>query len=393
MDYDYYVGIDVGKFFHYVWVNDSQENHVFECEVAQNEQALLAVLSPFATLGKTLVVVDQPNNIGSLVLMCAQACGCECMYLPSKSMRNAARALNQDSKSDRIDADVICWAARHMPRALRTPKDLDEKQATLRVLKGRDKDLSYDETRTKNRLRSALLEDMAEFEIILKENRLTCDFTLSLLEKFGGPWNMTQHLKALRNHIDKYTAKIPAGLVDEIFTVLNSQTLRPTISFAKEKIEIPALVKDLRRIQKERKELAKQIATLLKGDEQYELLLTIPGIGPNIASTIRSEINIDTFNSSSELAKYVGVAPRYHESGTSIRGTFSATSGNRRLKDAMFIAARCSAQHSPISALYLAKKRQEGGSYASSHIALARKLVKVIFGVLKSRQPYNATLV
>jgi transposase len=336
-----------------------------------------------------LVVVDQPNNIGALSVAVARSLGCQVAFLPSKTMRRCAEMLGKTTKTDKIDAVVIAEVARTMPKLLRAIPAPDKDSTRLKALRSLDQDLARDATKAICRLRAALLEDMPTFEAALCGNKISCGFTLALLREFGGPWAVKSRHRAFENFCEAYTAKIPDGIVSDIKCAVMASTLRPEISLTLEKVNIPYLARELERIKAKRDELGAQISRLLKKDEGFNLLKTIPGIGDKIASGILAEIDIDNFDSADALASYAGVAPKNFDSGTSVRQTHASKDGNRKLKGALFLAARCSAQHCTTSALYLKRKRDQGKSYAAAHIALARKLIKVIFRVLKDKSPYR----
>lgn len=384
-----FIGIDVGKTSHYLIALDGTGEEIYHREVHQNEAEILHVLSEFNGFDEVLVAIDQPHNIGSLIVRCAKYLGYEVRFIPSKTMRSYAESHNIATKTDKIDAKVIATAAYKDPDILRKIADLDADKALLRSLKKRDRDLAYDRTKAINRLRAALLEDMPEFEAILKENRLDCTFTLELLKKFAGPWNMKAHIKAVENFCLRFTKKVPDGLVADLFNVLEHVHIKPIMADGLELITIPELIEDLYLIKKRRDAISAKINALLKNNEDYRILRTIPGVGEKLASQLVSEINIDEYASADDLASYAGIAPKKRESGTSINSKRSPRGGNKRLKDAFFMAARCSAQHSPISQMYYQKKRDQGKNYAMAHLALARRLCKIIYAMLKNKTPYE----
>ena len=66
------------------------------------------------------------------------------------------------------------------------------------------------------------------------------------------------------------------------------------------------------------------MAEVVTSDEEiyltYMRLLTIPGIGPvNAINTIANTQNFTAFETARQYARYVGVAPSEHSSGTSVR--------------------------------------------------------------------------
>lgn len=70
--------------------------------------------------------------------------------------------------------------------------------------------------------------------------------------------------------------------------------------------------------------IEQQMAEVVTSDEEiyltYRRLLTIPGIGPvNAINTIANTQDFTAFETARQYAKYVGVAPSEHSSGTSVR--------------------------------------------------------------------------
>lgn len=80
------------------------------------------------------------------------------------------------------------------------------------------------------------------------------------------------------------------------------------------------------------------MADSLAGDEVYECLLTVPGIGPKTAAALVTSIDISAFRGHDELASYCGVAPSDRRSGSSIRSTSPQHGGNRRLKNLLIFS-------------------------------------------------------
>lgn len=76
------------------------------------------------------------------------------------------------------------------------------------------------------------------------------------------------------------------------------------------------------------------------------LLMTVPGIGPVLASTIASEIgDISRFASPKKLCGYTGLCPRVYQSGNSDRRGSLAKNGPAHLRWALIEAALHTARH------------------------------------------------
>ena len=93
---------------------------------------------------------------------------------------------------------------------------------------------------------------------------------------------------------------------------------------AKSKDEQKNLQKIIDLYDKEIERIEQKMADVVTSDEEIHLtymrLMSIPGIGPvNAINTIANTQNFTAFETARQYAKYVGVAPSEHSSGTSVR--------------------------------------------------------------------------
>lgn len=132
-----------------------------------------------------------------------------------------------------------------------------------------------------------------------------------------------------------------------------------------------------------------EIARLLSGFDTQ--LTTITGIGPTLAAVILSEIggDIKRFSSPAKLAAYAGVDPTVKQSGD-FSGTRMKMSkrGSPYLRRAIWLASTVAAFKDPaIHALY-ERKRAEGKDYMTVIGHVCRKMISIIFAVLRDNTPY-----
>ena len=132
-----------------------------------------------------------------------------------------------------------------------------------------------------------------------------------------------------------------------------------------------------------------EIARLLSGFDTQ--LTTITGIGPTLAAVILSEIggDIRRFSSSAKLAAYAGVDPTVKQSGD-FSGTRMKMSkrGSPYLRRAIWLASTVAAFKDPaIHALY-ERKRAEGKDHMTVIGHICRKIISIIFAVLRDNTPY-----
>ncbi len=131
----------------------------------------------------------------------------------------------------------------------------------------------------------------------------------------------------------------------------------------------------------------------LDNQNQYNSLISIPGIGPVFAAGILAEIgDITIFKDDSALAKYVGLTWKAHDSGDfSSDTTRMSKAGNTYLRYYIVEAAgsviSCEANYNE----YYYKKFNEVTihQHARALVLTARKLVRLIYGLMSNDQIYN----
>lgn len=85
-DIDVWVGLDVGKSAHHAHALDRDGATLYDKPVRQDEKAIRSMLEHLSRRGRVLLVVDQPNTIGSLPLTVARDMGIAVAYLPGTGM-------------------------------------------------------------------------------------------------------------------------------------------------------------------------------------------------------------------------------------------------------------------------------------------------------------------
>jgi transposase len=127
----------------------------------------------------------------------------------------------------------------------------------------------------------------------------------------------------------------------------------------------------------------------LKRDQ--ELLVTIPGIGKLTAAKILGEVrDIRDFTSARQLAAYAGLTPRNCFSGTSVhkKARMSKT-GNVNLRKSVYMSAISAKKYNPIISAFYQRLLSRGLPKMAAIGAAMRKLLHLVFGILKSGKPFD----
>ncbi|TSC76855.1 MAG: Transposase [Parcubacteria group bacterium Gr01-1014_31] len=138
-------------------------------------------------------------------------------------------------------------------------------------------------------------------------------------------------------------------------------------------------------------DLEDDLRECLRASGQY--LDTMSGCGPVLAVLVLAEVgDIVRFRSPSALAKYAGLSPRERSSGKTVRHR-KTRAGNRRLNLALHRIAlsQISPTGNPAARQYFQKKLAEGKTKVHALCCLKRRLVDIIYAMLKHRQPYRYT--
>lgn len=126
-------------------------------------------------------------------------------------------------------------------------------------------------------------------------------------------------------------------------------------------------------------------------DEINSPILTIPGISYRMEAMILAEIgDFSRFDSPDKILAYAGMSPSTYQSGQ-LDNCYAHMEkrGSRYLRYALYNATKYVCHWEESFATYLAKKRAEGKHYNIALSHATKKLVRLIFAMEKSGQPYN----
>ena len=128
---------------------------------------------------------------------------------------------------------------------------------------------------------------------------------------------------------------------------------------------------------------------------QRDLLTSIPGIADTTATTILAEIrDIAEFDSAAQLAAFAGLTPREFSSGSSVRGKPRLSKiGNSRLRKALYMPAIVARRYNPPIFAFCERLLAKGKSKMSMIGAAMHKLLRQVFGVLKSQKPFDPNFI
>ncbi len=122
-----------------------------------------------------------------------------------------------------------------------------------------------------------------------------------------------------------------------------------------------------------------------------DLLTSIPGIGDLTAGKLLAEFGcIRDCTDGRQRVAFAGLNPRHHQSGKTARGhTPLSKQGRATIRAALFLPAVVAKTHAPALHPLVARLQARGLSKREIVVAVMRKRLHFIFGVLKSGQPFD----
>lgn len=147
-------------------------------------------------------------------------------------------------------------------------------------------------------------------------------------------------------------------------------------------------------IEDEISEIEESIKRVVQNDQElkdnYKLVTSIKGIGPVIANNliIKTE-NFKRISTAKKAAAFAGVCPYPNSSGKISLSAKTSHIADKKLKSLLFLAAKTAVAHNKEYSLYAERKKLEGKPYYLIMNNVSNKMLRTVYGVIKSRKPYD----
>ena len=154
-------------------------------------------------------------------------------------------------------------------------------------------------------------------------------------------------------------------------------------------LELQHTIRLIQELDREIEDIEAEIQKIM--DDLDSPITTIPGVGPQMGAMILAEVgDFSNFDSPDKVLAYAGLSPSTYQSGQ-LKNCYPHMEkrGSRYLRYVLFNATKYVCIWNPTFAAYLAKKRGEGKHYFVAISHAAKKLVRLIFALEKTRQAYR----
>lgn len=152
----------------------------------------------------------------------------------------------------------------------------------------------------------------------------------------------------------------------------------------------------VRRLEKEITHLQSQLNALTKAHypREAEILCSIPGLGTKTAQALivatkgfREEVN------GRALCSFVGLSPRPHQSGTSVKGRGQISKmGNKGVRKKLYMCAISAIRNNPACKVFYERLKAKGKASKVALIAVCGKLLRQAAAMIKSGLLFDENL-
>ena len=293
-------------------------------------------------------------------------------------------------KDDAPDAVYLTELLAHHRDHLRAWHPEDEQTRTLRYLVEHRRRLVADRTRISNRMTSLL---KCYFPQVLE---WFPDIRTTLVSDFLVRWPALETLhKVRRETLSKFfrahhsvrkdtIEKRVEGIKQAVPLVTDRAVIASSV------VMIKALAAQMKATLAAIAEFDAEIAALCAVNEEFALMKSLPGAGPNYAARLTVAVGADRerWQSADELARLSGVAPVIERSGKSCRVRWRYFCP-KFLRQSFHEYAGESIKHSFWARAYYEQQRARGKNHHAAVRALAYKWVRIIYRCWQARTAYD----
>ena len=292
------------------------------------------------------------------------------------------------TKTDVKDAHIISIFAKRNYSSLKLSKSTDL-ETIKPIVREKDK-LTAQISAIKTDMKSIVNQLFPE---MLKNTNIFTKSSLNLLLQAPSKRvirNLKEKKIAKLLSCDNAKGKKPSITANEILSLaknsigINNQSLEKILVSKIKQLEFIQIQLD------EFNELIEQFVDEYHNND-IDLLTSIGGVGKPSAASFLTELgDINNFATYKQLTAFIGTDPTIYQSGTSVnvKGSISKR-GNSHLRRIVWHMARAASVWNATLKAYYNKKREEGKTFKQSVIAVANKLIRIIFSMLKNNTKFD----
>lgn len=387
-----WVGIDASKSSHHAVAVNADGRRLWSIKVGNSQRQLEELVARAARTGAEVRwAVDLVSPMASLLITVLLTSGQNVVYVPGHTVNGMAGVFRGEGKTDAKDAAIIADTAR-MRRDLTTITATDELVVELTRLISHRTDLMADWVRGINRLRELLGSIFPGLEAAFDYSTRS---PLILLTGFCTPAEIHA---AGHDGLTAYLVEKGAWRkgIDAMATTALQAAAGQTVALPGEAttaLLIKRLARKLLELHREIKDTDKLITSRFREHPQAHIIQSLPGMGPILGAEFLAAVGGDAraaFDNPGRLASYAGLVPVPKDSGRVTGNLRRPKRYNRALRRVFYMAALSSIRTDGPSRTFYRRKRSENRIHTQALLALARRLVDVLWALLRDNRTFTA---
>ncbi|MDR3345731.1 MAG: IS110 family transposase [Campylobacteraceae bacterium] len=387
--YEYFMGIDISKDSFDIALLESEKVKL-SIKLSMDKEGFDTLIKHLSSLNKDKLLISmEATGIYHMPLLCFLIeNGFKCTVTnPLLISKFIASSTLRKTKNDKKDAYLIALFASKSYNSLRLA-DINTFN-DIRVLVRERESLCCEINKLKTNIKVSLTQLFPELQ---KSTNIFTQGILNLLLEVPSA-------RAVRKLKQKVLARILGRKItisaQEILTLANNSIA--IINIPLEKV-LTSQIRRLLIVQDEIEMLDKELEEFLQGNQDInndiQNIESIPGIGKITSKSFVIEIaDINRFDTHKQLSAFAGLDPALKQSGISLNSNGRISKrGNSSLRRLLYLMAIGVIRYCDKFRAYFKKKIDEGKKYKQAVIAVANKLLRTLFVLLKNKTKFDPNL-
>ena len=386
-----YVGIDVAKDKHDCHFVSHPDGEVL-CDNLQISNSLEGFNQLFNTileysnndLSQVKVGLESTGHYSTNIFSYLKRQRVNVVELNPLSVNRFRKSLTlRNTKTDKCDARFIARILFSLEETTNPTYDLSYHIAELKSLTRCRYRLNYELQPIKNRYRRSLQLVFPEFE---KHFNISIPAAFKLISKYPSPKDI---LSVRKSKLEKFLKEISHGhwgkYVDTLVSIAKDSIGSTNVG---DVFELKHIAKEILFLETELDSINEQISLVMA--QINSPITTIPGIGDVLGATILAELkDIQNFDTPEQIQAFAGCDPSIYQSGKyNASITPMAKKGSAYLRNAIYLATSAAFVQKGQMYTYVKKKCSQGKHFYTAMSHGMKKMIRIIFSVLKNNKPY-----
>lgn len=385
-----WVGIDVGKTNHHACAVDDAGTVVWAQKLTNEQRAIEQLIDRAHKAAEQVRwAIDLTSPMALILITVLLGAEQSVVYVPGRVVNTMTHGFRGEGKTDAKDARVIAETAR-LRSDLSKVTLPDELVVELTQLTGYRTDLMADWVRGINRLRGLLGSIFPTLEAAFDYSTRT---PLILVTGLCTPSEIrAAGIDGVKAHLVEHKAW-PAAIAKTAATAValaNEQELA-LAGEAGTAALVKRLARKLLELDHEIKDIDKAITERFRDHPYARIIESLPGFGPGLGAEflVVTGGSLASFATPGRLAAYAGLVPVPKDSGRITGNLRRPKRYNRRLRRVFYLAALSSIRSNGPSRQFYDRKRGERLIHSQALLALARRLVDVLWALLRDDREFT----